>query len=223
MGAAHPIWNESVEACVVLKADQLNEDDLRARLKQKIGSFKVPSHFFVFDAFPLNENGKLNQRLLHKIMLERLYETNLSEALDEGLRVLDLRVLNRSYMIVSTCSMIEQLSSQLGFDEEKAGMIRLSVEEMLTDRIDNAFDENGIIRMEVLLMPEWMRLRFTDTGRKYSMEAEDASFSAKIILANVDAYASGENEKGETVYSLDYVYSEDFDIKDYLMRFKETK
>jgi hypothetical protein len=72
-------------------------------------------------------------------------------------------------------------------------------------------------------MPEWMRLRFTDTGRKYSMEAEDASFSAKIILANVDAYASGENEKGETVYSLDYVYSEDFDIKDYLMRFKETK
>lgn len=223
MGAAHPIWNESVEACVVLKTDQLDEDDLRARLKQKIGSFKVPSHFFVFDSFPLNENGKLNQRLLHKLMLERLYESNLSAALDEGLRILDLRVLNRSYVIVSSCSMIEQLASQLGFDEEKAGKIRLSVEEMLTDRIDNAFEENGIIRMEVLLMPEWLRLRFTDTGRKYSLEAEDASFSAKIILANVDAYSSGENEKGETIYSLDYVYDEGFDVKDYLMRFKKVK
>lgn len=223
MGAAHPIWNESVEACVVLKTDQLDEDDLRARLKQKIGSFKVPSHFFVFDSFPLNENGKLNQRLLHKLMLERLYESNLSAALDEGLRILDLRVLNRSYVIVSSCSMIEQLASQLGFDEEKSGKIRLSVEEMLTDRIDNAFEENGIIRMEVLLMPEWLRLRFTDTGRKYSLEAEDASFSAKIILANVDAYSSGENEKGETIYSLDYVYDEGFDVKDYLMRFKEVK
>ncbi len=223
MGAAHPIWNESVEACVVLKTDQLDEDDLRARLKQKIGSFKVPSHFFVFDSFPLNENGKLNQRLLHKLMLERLYESNLSAALDEGLRILDLRVLNRSYVIVSSCSMIEQLASQLGFDEEKAGKIRLSVEEMLTDRIDNAFEENGIIRMEVLLMPEWLRLRFTDTGRKYSLEAEDASFSAKIILANVDSYSSGENEKGETIYSLDYVYDEGFDVKDYLMRFKEGK
>ena len=223
MGAAHPIWNESVEACVVLKTDQLDEDDLRARLKQKIGSFKVPSHFFVFDSFPLNENGKLNQRLLHKLMLERLYESNLSAALDEGLRILDLRVLNRSYVIVSSCSMIEQLANQLGFDEEKAGKIRLSVEEMLTDRIDNAFEENGIIRMEVLLMPEWLRLRFTDTGRKYSLEAEDASFSAKIILANVDSYSSGENEKGETIYSLDYVYDEGFDVKDYLMRFKEGK
>ena len=92
---------------------------------------------------------------------------------------------------------------------------------MLTDRINNAFEENGEIRMEVLLMPQWMRLRFTDTGRKYSLEAEDASISARIILANVDAYASGENEKGETQYSLDYQYDDDFNVKDYLMRYKE--
>ncbi len=223
MGAAHPIWNESIEACVVLKTGTLDESDLRDRLKQRLGSFKVPSHFFVYDAFPLNENGKLNQRGLHTDMLARLYESNLSEALDEGLRILDLRVINRSYVIVSCCSMIEQLASQIGFDEEKAGMIRLSVEEMLTDRIDNAFEENGVIRMEVLLMPQWLRLRFTDTGRKYSLESEDASMSARIILANVDSYSSEETEKGETVYSLDYQYSNDFDVKDYLMRFKEEK
>ena len=102
-------------------------------------------------------------------------------------------------------------------------MIRLSVEEMLTDRISNAFEENGEIRMEVLLMPQWMRLRFTDTGRKYLLESEDASISAKIILANVDSYSTGESEAGETEYCLDYLYNDDFNVKDYLMRYKEIK
>ena len=223
MGATHPIWGESVEACVVLKKGPLDEDDLRARLKNKLASFKVPSHFFVYDAFPLNENGKLNQRGLHTDMIGRLYELALTAAMNEGLRILDLKVKNRNYTIVPACSMIQQLAEQLHFDEEKAGQIRLSVEEMLTDRIDNAFEENGEIRMEVLLMPQWMRLRFTDTGRKYSLESEDASISARIILANVDSYASGENADGETEYCLDYTYNDDFSVKDYLMRYKVIK
>ena len=221
LGAAHPIWGESVEACLVLKGGDFDEDDLRARLKQKLPSFKVPSHFFIYDSFPLNENGKLNQRALHADMLVRLYDLSLTAAMNEGLRIMDLKLKNRSYTIVPACSMIEQLANQLGFGEESEEKIRLSVEEMLTDRIDNAFEDNGEIRMEVLLMPQWMRLRFTDTGRKYSLEAEDASISARIILANVDGYASGEGEKGETQYSLDYQYSSDFNVKGYLMRYKE--
>ena len=223
LGAAHPIWGESVEACLVLRQREFDEDDFRARLKQKLASFKVPSHFFLYDTFPLNENGKLNQRSLHTDMLSRLYELNLTEAMNEGLQILDLKVKNRSYTILPACSMIQQLADQLGFDEEKSNQIRLSVEEMLTDRINNAFDENGVIRIEVLLMPQWMRLRFTDTGRKYSLESEDASISAKIILANVDAYSSGETKGGETEYDLDYQYSSDFDVKKYLMQYKEIK
>ena len=222
MGAAHPIWGESVEACLVLKSP-LDEDDLRARLKAKIGSFKVPSHFFIYESFPLNENGKLNQRALHTDMVNRLYEFNLTAAVDKGFRIVDMNVKNRSYTIVPSCSMIQSLAVQLGFAEEKSEMIRLSVEEMLTDRIDNAFDENGKIRLEVLLMPEWMRLRFTDTGRKYSMEDAGASISARIILANVDSYSSGETEKGETEYCLDYTYKDDFSVKEYLMSYKEIR
>ena len=221
MGAAHPIWGESVEACLVLKGGTLDEEDFRARLKQRLPSFKVPSHFFIYDAFPRNENGKLNQRALHSDMVVRLYDLALTAAMNEGLRILELKLKNRSYTIVPACSMMEQLASQLGFDEENEDKIRLSVEEMLTDRIDNAFEDNGEIRMEVLLMPQWMRLRFTDTGRKYSLEAEDASMSARIILANVDGYTSGENEKGETQYCLDYQYNSDFNVREYLMRYKE--
>ena len=221
MGAAHPIWGESVEACLVLKDGTFNEDDFRARLKERLASFKIPSHFFIYDSFPLNENGKLNQRALHTDMLRKLYELALTEAMNEGLRILDLKLMNRSYSVVPTCSMIQQLANQLGFNEEEEGMIRLSVEEMLTDRIDNAFEENGLIRMEVLLMPQWMRLRFTDTGRKYSLDSEEASISARIILANVDAYSTGENAEGETEYCLDYQYEDDFNVKAYLMKYKE--
>lgn len=220
LGARHPIWGESVEACLVLKSP-IDEDEFRSRLKQRLASFKVPSHFFIYDSFPLNENGKLNQRALSADMLTRLYELNLTEAVNEGLRIMDLTVKNQSYTIVPACSMIQQLSDQLGFDEENAERIRLSVEEMLTDRIDNAFEENGEIRMEVLLMPQWMRLRFTDTGRKYSLESEDASISARIILANVDIYSSGEDENGKTEYCLDYQYINDFNVKDYLMKYRE--
>ena len=223
LGAAHPIWGESVEACVVLRDLPFDEEEMRKRLKQRLASFKVPSHFFVYEAFPLNENGKLNQRGLHTDMVSRLYELNLTAAVNEGFRVLDLKVKNRSYTIVPSCVMIQQLAEQIGFTSERAESIRLSVEEMLTDRINNAFEENGEIRIEVLLMPQWLRLRFTDTGRKYSLEAEDASLSARIILANVDSYASGETDKGETEYCLDYQYDDSFNVKDYLMRYKEIR
>ena len=222
LGAAHPIWGESVEACLVLRKP-IDEDEFRVRLKEKLASFKVPSHFFIYDTFPLNENGKLNQRALQADMVTKLYEVNLMAAMNAGLSILDLKLKNRSYTIVPACSMIEQLADELGFDEEKTRMIRLSVEEMLTDRINNAFDENGIIRLEVLLMPEWMRLRFTDTGKRYSLEDENASISARIILANVDSYSSGENDSKETEYCLDYQYSSDFNVKDYLMKYKEIR
>ena len=218
LGAPHPIWGESVEACLVLRTDQLDQDDLRARLKKKLASFKIPSHFFLFGSFPLNSNGKLDQRGLKTEMLRRLNELAIAAALDEGLRILDLKLKNRHYSIVPACSMIEELAGELGFDRARSQRIRLSVEEMLTDRINNAYDDSGEIRMEVVLMPQWLRLRFTDKGKAYRLDGEDASISAKIILANVDAYTSGTNREMETQYSLDYQYRDDFDVKAYLMR-----
>ena len=220
LSAPHQIWGESVEACIVLNQTAFDEEDLRKRLRTKLSSFKIPSHFFVYEMLPLNENGKLDQRSLKADMLNRLYELFLSTALDEGLRILDLRLKNRGYTVVPACSMVEQLAEQLGNDRSRSEKIRLSVEEMLTDRIDHAFEDNGEIRMEVLLMPHWLRLRFTDTGREYRLDSDEASISAKIILANVDAYSSGKNKDGETEYRLDYQYREDFNVKTYLMRYK---
>ena len=72
MGCPHPIWGESVEACLVLRTNEFDEDDLRERLKNKLAPFKIPSHFFVFDALPLSANGKLDQRSLKEGLLQRL-------------------------------------------------------------------------------------------------------------------------------------------------------
>ena len=219
LGAPHPIWGESVEACVVMNGGQeFNEEETRVKLRNRIAPFKIPSHFFVYPAFPLNENGKLDQRGLKADMLGRLREIAVAQALDAGLRVLDLKVKNRNYTIVPACSMVEELAAQLGFDHARAERIRLSVEEMLTDRIDHAYDDSGEIRMEVVLMPDWLQLRFTDNGKAYRLDSDEATISAKIILANIDAYSSGTTETGESEYSLDYQYSENFNVKAYLLR-----
>ena len=73
----------------------------------------------------------------------------------------------------------------------------------------------------LILMPHWMRVRFTDSGKAYRLDDKDASVSAKIILANVDAY--GTSLTGETLVgnNLDWQYAEGFDINEYLMYQKE--
>ena len=124
--------------------------------------------------------------------------------------------------IVPVCSMVQEFSQQIGFEPRQAERIRLSVEEMITDRINNAYDKDGDMTVEISLMPQWMRLKFTDVGREYRLDSPEASVSAKIIVANVDAYSSGKNETGDASYMLDYNYVEGFDVKKYLMHHNEA-
>ena len=221
LGAPHPIWGESVEACVVLKGEEFDEEALRATLRSKLSAYKVPSHFFIYPAFPLNSNGKLDQRGLKADMLEKLRSVFIANALNDGLRILSVKVKNKTYTIAPVCDMVQGLAEQIGFRGKKVYQIRMSVEEMLTERIEHAYDTNGEITVEVILMPHWMRIRFTDTGKAYRLDDKDASISAKIILANVDAY--GTSLTGEKVVgnNLDWQYAEGFDVNEYLRYNKE--
>ena len=218
MGAPHPVWGESVEACVVTKNNAwLDEDAMKKRLRAKLSSYKIPSHFFVFRKFPLNENGKLDQRTLKAMMLNRLRGRNIMEVLDMGMNIFSVTMKNQSYTIYPTCSMVCSLAERLGFDEKQINRIRHGVEEMLTERVEKAYSESANICLDVELLPQWLRLRFTDSGRLYQLDDEENSLSAKIILANVDAYSANTNPNGETEYCLDYMYGEDFDVKKYLV------
>ena len=72
-GAPHPIWGESIEACIVpADGSIVTEQELKSFLSGLIAPFKIPSHFFYYDAFPINANGKLNQQALKVSMLEKL-------------------------------------------------------------------------------------------------------------------------------------------------------
>ncbi len=217
-GAPHSIWGESVEACIVPQGDTVCEDSLRDSLKEKLSSYKIPSHFFQFSSFPLNTNGKLDQRSLKTQMLEKLRKLYISNALNEGLTVLTAKTGNRRNTITPVCDMVQGFIEQMGYDTVRVNRIRLAVEEMLTERIENAYDENGMITLDVILMPDRLRIRFTDNGRKYRLDDDNASISARIILANVDAYSSSVSSSDLMGIDLDWQYADGFDVKAFLMK-----
>ena len=221
MGAPHPIWGESVEACVVTKGEELDEDALRTALRAKLSAYKIPSHFFLYKSLPLNANGKLDQRGLKADMLGRLRAVFISNALNEGLRILSIQVKNRTYAIAPVCDLVQGLAEQLGYRGKRVYQIRVAVEEMLTERIKHAYDANGEITVDVILMPHWMRIRFMDSGKEYRLDDKDASVSAKIILGNVDAYGTSLTGEKLVGNNLDWQYAEGFDINEYLLYHKE--
>ena len=222
LGAPHPIWGESVEACVVFRDKALDEETMRDDLRQRLSGYKIPSHFFIYPQFPLNVNGKLDQHGLKADMLHKLRAIYIHRALDEGLHILSLKVGSRRYTITPVCNLIQDLAEQLGFRKRQVTRIRLAVEEMLTERIANAYEEGGEISLEVVLMPQWLRLRFSDTGKPYRLEGDDISLSARIILTNVDAYSSSITNDNIAGCNLDWQYPEGFDINEYLIRNKEV-
>lgn len=70
MGAPHPIYGESVEACVCPEEGiELDTEEVLANLRVRIPRYKVPAHVFHYDSFPLNVNGKLDQRALFASMI----------------------------------------------------------------------------------------------------------------------------------------------------------
>ncbi len=222
LGAPHPIWGESVEACVVLRGDSFDEDALRTSLRKRLAAYKIPSHFFIYSAFPLNVNGKLDQRLLKADMLGRLRKAYIDHALDDGLRVARIQIRNRDYAISPVCDMIQGLAEQLGFMGRRVQRIRLAVEEMITERIANAYAADGDIGLDALLMPQWLRIRFTDSGKPYRLDRKDSSLSAKIILGNVDAYSFSKTQENRAEYCLDWQYAEYFDVRGYLLSHQEA-
>ncbi len=221
MGAPHPIWGESIEACIIPQKLPLDKNEITAFLKERLASYKIPSHYFTFNAFPYNTNGKLDVRSLKVNMLEELRKVFIANSLNKGLRIIEMKVGNRTYTITPVCDMVHGFVEQLAFRGRQVRRIRLAVEEMLTERISNAYDAHGEIKLEVVLMPQWLRISFTDFGKPYRIDDSEATMSARIILANVDAYNAYVGENGSFTSNLDWQYNENFDINEYLIHNNE--
>ena len=222
MGAPHPIYGESVEACVTMTdgGRSFDQDALKTALRTMIARFKVPSHIFLYDSFPLNVNGKLDQRTLHADMLNRLRRLAVDEELAGGVTVFDVVVKNSNYAIVPVTSMASELEEAVGFSAKRVIAIRLAVEEMLTERIMDAYSGAGNIRVKITLMPEWLRISFADKGAEYFIDKRrDTSMSANIILMAVSDFHTDYPE-GSPVYCMDFLYENEFSIQDFLLREK---
>ena len=223
MGAPHPIYGESVEACVTMTdgGKSFNQEALKTALRSVIARFKVPSHIFLYDSFPLNVNGKLDQRTLHADMLTRLRRLAVDEELAGGVTVFDVVVRNSDYAIVPVTSMASELAQSVGFSGRRLMSIRLAVEEMLTERIMDAYSAAGNIRVKITLMPEWLRIAFSDDGAEYFIDKRrDTSMSAKIILKAVSDFHT-DYPGGKPVYCMDFLYENEFSIQEFLMKSKE--
>ena len=222
MGAPHPIYGESVEACVTMtdSGASFDQEAIKAALRTSIARFKVPSHIFLYDSFPLNVNGKLDQRSLHADMLMRIKRLTVDEELAGGVTVFDVVVKNSSYAIVPVTSLVSELAASVGFARRRTLSIRLAVEEMLTERITDAYSAAGNIRVRITLMPEWLRVSFSDDGAEYFIDKRrDTSMSAKIILRAVSDFHT-DYPDGKPVYCMDFLYENEFSIQEFLLRSK---
>ena len=222
MGAPHPIYGESVEACVTMTdgGASFDQEKIKAALRTMIARFKIPSHVFLYDSFPLNVNGKLDQRALHADMLTRIKRLAVDEELAGGVTVFDVVVKNSAYAIVPVTSLVSELASSVGFNRRRVLSIRLAVEEMLTERIMDAYSAAGNIRVRITLMPEWLRVSFSDSGVEYFIDKRrDTSMSAKIILKAVSDFHT-DYPDGKPVYCMDFLYENEFSIQDFLLKSK---
>lgn len=213
------LYGENLGACLTLQPNANFDEALtRKHLRDKLGAFKVPAYFFIYDKFPLNATGKIDQRTLHVDMLKRLRKMELDGELEKGVNVLGVNIKNTSYAITPLVSMVEKYAIAFGFNPKRASRIRLACEEMLTERILNAFEDVGDIYLYCVCFRDFMRLTFEDSGQVYDFDKQrKKSESAKIISFVADDMSiTRKKDSNMTSYNLDFIYSSDFDITEFL-------
>ena len=219
MGAPSELYGENIEACLSFEdGTSYTDSELRTALTGKLPKFMLPEHFFRFDAFPLRPNGKTDALELKRLMLERLNLLRIEDELSDGIELLSIHAKSQKYIIAPICDAACSIITNTGFTKERAGRIRLCVEEMLTECANISYMEQGDIGMELRLYRDFMRVRFScsNTRRPFSGEgSEGQSLSARLIFAFTDRVASDSSGDG-VKYNFDYIFDKDFDVKSYI-------
>ena len=218
-GAPHPIYGENVQACVTCFDNaSFDEDKIKAEIKKSLAPFKVPERIFLFDQFPVNENGKLDQRTLSVQMLDLLNRYYIDEYLKKGALVADMVIKNSCYTIMPLVSFVVDTAQAVGFSAKKIVKIRLATEEFLTERIINAYTDVGDIRVKILFYPDMMAVQFSDGGQEYDIHKDEkTNISARLILNSVDSFSIEKNADAKSEYRLSFLYENPIDIQEFLL------
>ncbi len=214
------IYGENLGACIVLApGETFDEEALKKYMKEKVGTYKSPVYYFVFDKFPLNANGKIDQRNLHIEMLRRLHRLILEGKLENGIRIISTSVKNSTYSISPVAAMFEEFALNLGFSRQKALKIRQAVEEMLIACVNETSDDVGDIEVMLQCMQNTLRISFTITEVKETDERKkNYKIASTIILKLVDDWEYKQLDGVRHFVSVDFTYDKDFDIKDFLLQ-----
>ena len=73
IGVPSDFFGEEVGACIKLKAGAaFDEDAVKAELLKSLAKYKVPSHFVIYDEFPMLGSGKIDGVALKKDAIEKI-------------------------------------------------------------------------------------------------------------------------------------------------------
>ena len=214
------IYGENLGACVTLAPGAaFDEAEIKAYMKEKVGSYKSPVYYFVFKEFPLNANGKIDQRSLHIEMLRRLHRLILEGKLEKGIRIISMSIKNSTYNITPASAVFEECALNLGFTREKALAIRQSVEEILIMRVNETAEDIGDIDISLDYMQNCLRITVTDSDMERNPDLEEQrKMASAVLLTLVDDCSMKRLDNGKYQVMIDFVYDKDFDIKDFLMQ-----
>ena len=214
------IYGENIGACITLTPGaDFDEDSVRKYVKEKVGSYKSPVYYFVFDKFPLNANGKIDQRNLHIEMLRKLHRLLIGNKLEKGIPIISMSVKNSMFNITPVASLFEECATNLGFSHKKALRIRQAVEELLVLRINESADDVGDIGILLQYMRNFLRITVTDFGDDNdNKQNEQQKIALAILLKRVDDYDVSRLDDGQYQVRIDFTYDKDFDITEFLMK-----
>ncbi len=213
------IYGENLAACVtVAQGETFSVEEIKKYMKKKVGSYKSPAYYFVYEAFPLNANGKIDQRNLHIDMLRRLHKLRLEGKLEKGIQIIRITMKNTTYNITPVSALFEECVLNLGCSRDKGMTIRLAVEEALNMRVNEKAEDIGDIDIGLYYMQTCLRITVTDNDMEGDPIREDQRRMAwAILLRLVDDCKMQRLENGKNQVVIDFSYDKDFDIKDFLV------
>ena len=218
-GAADELYGENVYACLTQEPGfDLKEDTLREALSDKIPRFRMPVNFFIFDAFPLKANGKLDACALMAMMLRRLDAKKIEEDLINGIKVFSFETMRRQNIIGPVVKMVPTILSNLGFSAAKVKKIELCIEELLAERTDINYIGSGKLWIECRLFRDFVRFGYRDDNPEapFARVTENSGniMGEKIIANLADRIKTVPLEGGCYEYDLDFLYDIDFDVEE---------
>ena len=213
------IYGENLAACVTIAPGAtFDEADVKRYVKEKVGSYKSPVYYFVYDQLPLNANGKVDQRNLHIDMLKRLHRLVLEGKLDQGIQIMSLSVKNSTYNINPVAVLFGECALNLGFQPLKARKIRQAVEEVLLMRVNEQVEDIGDIQISLHCMQNNIRITIQDPDMAEDPKrARERKISSAIVLRLVDDCSMKALESGSYQVTMDFTYDKDFDVRDFLL------